>query len=286
MISDKQTISAFTLQIKGKILDLSRPCIMGILNVTPDSFYSGSRLQQQDAFLTKAKEMLHEGAAILDIGGQSTRPGAELVSVDEEIERVIPFINLLRKELGPQIWISIDTFNSAVAGAALVAGADMVNDVSGGGLDPEMWPTVAQHHAAYVLMHMRGNPQTMNSLSNYQDMLTEIIDELRLKIDGARASGIEELIIDPGFGFSKTIDQNFRLLKNLNVLQVFNLPILVGISRKSMIWKSLNTSPEQALNGTTVLHTLALQHSPQILRVHDVKQAAEAISLVQKHQKS
>jgi dihydropteroate synthase len=286
MISERHSISAFTFQIKGKILDLSSPVVMGILNITPDSFYAGSRLSHTDGILPKAGQMISEGASILDIGGQSTRPGSTTLEANEERDRVIPAIELLRKEFGHELWLSIDTFYASVAQEAVQAGADMVNDVSGGDLDQEMYQVVSQLKVPYVLMHMRGKPENMNAKAIYQDLLTEVIDELQVKITAAKSAGIEQIMIDPGFGFAKTVDQNFRLLSHLHTFQLFNLPILVGLSRKSMIWKTLESTADEALNGSTVLNTLALSKGIQVLRVHDVRPAMEAIQLVNRTSKA
>ncbi|QSE99448.1 dihydropteroate synthase [Fulvivirga lutea] len=251
---------------------------MGILNVTPDSFYEGSRVEQEKEIITRATKMVEDGAAIIDIGGYSTRPGAVDISVKEEIDRVIPAIKAIRKELTDS-YISIDTFRSEVAKEALNAGADIINDVSGGELDDGMFDLIEQTNVPYILMHMRGTPQTMKEYTNYDHLILEIIDYFQKKVTDLRARGIHDIIIDPGFGFAKTVPQNFELLKKLKELKTLELPILVGISRKSMIYKSLDISAAEALNGTTALNMIALQNGASILRVHDVKEAAETVKL-------
>jgi dihydropteroate synthase len=265
-----------TLNLKGLLLDVAQPQIMAILNLTPDSFYSGSRIQQKDTLLFQAEKMIQEGAAILDIGGYSTRPNASEVSLTEEIERTIPAITLIVQYF-PDTFISIDTFRSEVAEAAIQVGACMVNDVSGG--CDAMFDVVATHQVPYVLTHSRGNPQTMQQLTQYENVVSEVLDFLQQKIYQLRQKQVKDIVIDLGFGFAKNISQNFELLQQLAIFQVLELPILVGISRKSMIWKTLQTTPEQALNGTTALHMAALMNGANLLRVHDVKEAKETIQL-------
>lgn len=252
---------------------------MGILNATPDSFYSDSRVISEEQVRHKATAMVAAGADIIDIGGYSTRPGAEEVSVQEELDRTCHAIELVA-QLYPEQLISVDTFRSEVARAAVAAGASMVNDVSGGSLDAEMYDTVASLRVPYVLMHMRGTPQTMTSLNQYEDLLTELIDFFAAKIRLLRAKGVHDLIIDPGFGFAKDVRQNFEVLRRLPELAVLDCPLLVGVSRKSMIWRTLEIEPEAALNGSTVLHTIALQQGASILRVHDVREAQEVVTLM------
>ncbi len=267
-----------TLNLRGNLIDIETPIVMGILNITPDSFHAGSRVSSSKYLLSQAEKMLADGATILDVGGYSTRPNAANISVKEELSRVIPAIEQLAKVF-PKANISIDTFRSAVAQAALDAGACMVNDISGGTLDKEMFETVAKNHAAYVLMHSRGTPQTMSKLTDYDNLLIDVLDFFVKQTALLRSLGVKDIVIDPGFGFAKTVEQNYEILKNLQYFQQLKLPLLAGISRKSMIYKSLNISPDEALNGTTVLHTMALMKGAQILRVHDVKEAMQAIKL-------
>ena len=269
-----------TINCHGHSIDLSVPRVMGILNVTPDSFYDGGKHNNLDTLLAQAAVMLADGATFLDVGGYSSRPGADDVNLDQEIGRVLPAIKALHQTF-PQALISIDTFRSSVAQAAIDAGACMVNDISGGQADPDMFAAVGSASVPMVLMHMRGTPQTMTSLSQYYNVIIEVTQELATRIAQARSHGINDLIIDPGFGFAKTRAQNFELLNQLEHLIHLKLPILAGLSRKSMIYKTLDKSPEQALNGTTVMNTIALQKGACILRVHDVAQAQETISLVQ-----
>lgn len=267
-----------TIQSKGHLLGLSTPVVMGILNATPDSFYNKGRDSTTDDILRNAERMLEEGAAILDIGGASTRPGAELISADEEIQRVLPAIEAIHQRF-PDAWISIDTYNAATAKAAIEAGASIVNDVSSGKIDSEMIATVAALKVPYIAMHMQGTPQTMQQKPQYNDVVYEIRDSLRQTIDQCTEAGITDIIIDPGFGFGKTKEHNFTLLKNLHTFRILGRPILAGISRKGMVWKTLGTSPEEALNGTTALNMVALQKGANILRVHDVKEAMEVVKL-------
>lgn len=268
----------FTLNCRGRLLTADKPLVMGIINSTPDSFYGASRQQATDALLQKAEQMLAAGADILDIGGQSTRPGSQPVTQEAEMERVIAPIAALHRQL-PEAVISIDTFYAEVAAAAVAAGASMVNDISAGDIDAAMLPTVAALKVPYICMHMKGTPQTMQQYTQYGNILAEIIDYFIAKLDQCRKAGIQDVIIDPGFGFSKTIAQNFTLLKQMQLLRVLERPILAGLSRKGSIYKTLGTTPENALNGTTVLNTLALQNGAAILRVHDVKEAVEAVTL-------
>jgi dihydropteroate synthase len=268
----------FTLSHHQRVLTVDKPLVMGILNLTPDSFYSGSRVQALDEMLKKALAMVEDGATILDLGGQSTRPGSERISANEEAERVVPAIELLQKEI-PDTFLSIDTYYASVAKEAVLAGAFMVNDISAGTLDNEMLTTVAALKVPYVLMHSRGTPSTMQNMTSYSNVTQEIIDFLLQKMQACKALGILDLVIDPGLGFAKTIPQNFQLLRELDLFQTLNAPLLIGLSRKSFIYKTLQTSPELALNGSTFLHAFALQKGASILRVHDVREAAEAIRL-------
>ena len=267
-----------TLNCRGLLIDLKIPRIMGILNSTPDSFYAGSRIPGIDEALARAEAMLRDGATFLDIGGYSTRPGAAEVSEEEELRRVAPLVEALATAF-PEALLSIDTFRSRVARAALEAGAALVNDISAGLRDAEMLPLVAEKRVPFIMMHMRGTPADMAGLTEYDDLAGEILFYFSERLAAARALGITDLIADPGFGFAKTRDQNFELLAGLSAFRALGLPLLVGVSRKSMIWKTLGIDPSQALNGTTVLHMLALQGGANILRVHDVKEASECIRL-------
>lgn len=272
-------VSKKTCNVAGRLLDLGRPVVMGILNITPDSFYQGSRFGTDlDVVVQKAGQMMEEGAVIIDVGGYSTRPGAAEVEEHEERDRVLPVIEVLRQEY-PQVFISIDTFRAGVARQAIEAGAGIVNDVSGGNLDAAMFETVADLGVPYVLMHMRGTPQTMNKLTQYDNLVADIVHELSLKLARLRSLGVADVIVDPGFGFAKTVAQNFDLLNNLTKLSILDAPLLVGLSRKSLIWRSLGVTAEEALNGTTVLNTLALHGGARILRVHDVEAAVQTVKL-------
>nr|WKN35351.1 dihydropteroate synthase [Tunicatimonas sp. TK19036] len=270
-----------TLNLRGKLIDLSTPRVMGILNVTPDSFYDGGKFSQNNQqFLAQVEKMLREGATIVDVGGYSSRPGAADVSADEEKTRVATAISLIAQHF-PEADISVDTFRAEVAEEALAAGACMINDISGGTLDERMFDVVAQHQIPYILMHMRGTPQTMKQLTDYDNIVVDILDYFQRKVALLREKKVIDIILDPGFGFAKTIDQNYILLKNLQAFQVLGLPILAGLSRKSLIYKRLGFAPGEALNGTSVLNTVALMHGASLLRVHDVKEAVEAIQLTQ-----
>lgn len=269
-----------TIQCRGQLIDLATPKIMGIVNLTPDSFYDGGRLQNQSEVLEQVAKMLHEGATFIDVGGYSSRPNATPVSEAEECHRVVPVVELLVKNF-PEILISVDTFRSAVAEAAVQAGACMINDISAGRLDDQMMPTVARLQVPYIMMHMRGTPQTMTQLTDYQDIVKEMQFYFSERIAAARALGINDVIIDPGFGFAKTVDQNYEVLQKLELFSFQKVPLLVGVSRKSMIYKVLDSSHQEALNGTTVLHTIAVQKGAKILRVHDVKAAHECVQLLQ-----
>jgi dihydropteroate synthase len=269
----------FTINCKGKLLIIDKPIIMGIINATTDSFYSADALIGMDGILALATKMINDGAAILDIGGQSTKPNSVQVSAEEEIERVIPVVKMIHEHF-PKTILSIDTFYSKVAIAAVAAGASMVNDVSAGEQDINIIPSIAQMgNVPYICMHMRGNSKTMQTLTDYDDIVKEIIEYFIEKTTICKNAGINDVIIDPGFGFAKTTAQNFTLLKKLSLLKILEKPILVGLSRKSMIYKTLGITASQALNGTTVLNTLALQGGANILRVHDVKEAMEVVKL-------
>jgi dihydropteroate synthase len=267
-----------TLQSHGRLLDVSQPVVMGILNATPDSFYNNGRENSLPDLLRNAAKMLGEGASLLDVGGASTKPGAALIDVEEELRRVIPVVEAIHTRY-PEAWLSVDTYHARVAKAAVEAGASIVNDVSSGRIDPAMMQTVATLGVPYIAMHMQGTPQTMQDNPRYDDVVYEVRDELRVVCDQCKAAGIRDVVIDPGFGFGKTLAQNFALLKNLHTFRMLGKPILAGISRKSMICKTLQVSPEHALNGTTALHMVALQQGAHILRVHDVREAVEVIRL-------
>lgn len=271
-------VSKKTLNIRGALLDLSTPVVMGILNITPDSFYAGSRVAAADEIVEKAGRMRSEGAGMIDIGGYSTRPGAREVSAEEEGDRIESAVEPLAKFF-PDLIISVDTFRAEVAERGIRKGAHIVNDVAGGTLDDAMFDVVARLRIPYILMHMRGTPQTMNSLTDYERLVPDILRDLRQKVAVLQSKGVADLIIDPGFGFAKTIAQNFELMRELRQFQLLGYPVLVGISRKTTIYKTLHISPEEALNGTTVLNTLALERGASILRVHDVKPAVEAVKL-------
>jgi dihydropteroate synthase len=267
-----------TLNIRGKLYALNHPLVMGILNVTPDSFYDGSKYLNQPEITSRLKQMVLEGVDIIDIGGYSSRPGAAHISIKSELERILPAISTAR-EVAPEIPISIDTFRSDVASAALDAGADMINDISGGGLDPLMFELVADRQVPYILMHMKGDPQTMEQQIVYDDLLTDILQYFLEKITLLHQLGVKDVIIDPGFGFAKSKEQNFRLLANLNYLKTLGLPLLAGLSRKSMIYKTLEVTPEKALTGTIAANTIALIQGANILRVHDIAEAKQTINL-------
>lgn len=269
----------FTLNCKGRILQIKEPIVMGIINTTPDSFFSESRSMVINEIVDKAGKMLEDGATILDLGGQSTRPGSELVKASEETDRLIPSIEAIHKSY-PDAIISADTFYSSVANHAINAGASVINDVSGGSMDEQMIETVGNLGVPYICMHMRGTPQTMQNFTNYEDLLKEVIDYFIQKIDACKKAGIKDIILDPGFGFAKSIPQNFELLNRLEYLNILEKPLLVGLSRKGTIWKTLGITADEALNGTTVLNTISLMKGASILRVHDVKEAVEAIRLV------
>ena len=281
ILSKIQLVSEmFTLNCNGKLLSLQSPLIMGILNVTPDSFYTGHLNEGVEQMKQLATEMLEAGATIIDIGGQSTRPGSERVDSNQEWERIEPVIAAILSAR-PNVILSIDTYHSEVARRAVEAGAAIINDVSGGEMDLNMLPTVASLKVPYICMHMKGTPENMQSLAVYDDLLAEILDYFILKIQRCTEAGIHDIILDPGFGFAKNIQQNFLLLKKMAALQMLGKPILAGLSRKSTIYKTLGITAEDALNGTTVLNTIALLNGANILRVHDVKEAKEAIHLIE-----
>ena len=267
-----------TINCKGKLIDLTTPKVMGILNITPDSFYDGGNYKDEKDILNQVEKMLNEGATFIDVGGYSSRPGANHVSEDEESKRVIPVIELILKQF-PETLISIDTFRSKIAKSSIEVGAAIINDISAGKLDEEMLPIVGKLHAPYIMMHMKGTPQNMQQNIDYKDLVHDINYYFSERINEARSFGVKDIIIDPGFGFSKTLEQNYKLLGRLELLRMVELPILVGISRKSMIYKLLKTDAKNTLNGTTALNTIALMKGASILRVHDVKEAVETIKL-------
>lgn len=270
-----------TINCKGTLVDLTTPKVMGILNITPDSFYDGGALKTDAALLDQAEKMLSEGVTFLDVGGYSSRPGATDIPVSEELTRVIPAIELIIKNF-PETFLSIDTFRSEVAKKAIESGAAFINDISAGKLDEAMLITVAQLQVPYVMMHMRGNPQTMQSLTDYENVTLDVLRYFSERIAAARALGINDIIADPGIGFAKTISQNFELLSKLELFKSLNVPLLIGVSRKGMIHKTLNITPQEALNGTTALNSIALLKGTNILRVHDVKEAVECVELLSK----
>ena len=274
-----------TINCKGNLLDLSIPKVMGILNITPDSFFDGGKYKTDADFLKQTEKMLTEGAAIIDVGAYSSRPNAAFVSEAEEIERLTPIVALLTKEF-PEIILSIDTFRAAVAKAALENGAAIINDIAAGLLDDNMLNVIAETKAPYIMMHMRGTPQTMATLTHYDDIVKEMIFYFSERIAAARSLGISDIIIDPGFGFAKTLEQNYEVLQKLELFQMLEVPLLSAVSRKSMIYKLLETSPQEALNGTTFLNTVSLMKGAKILRVHDVKEAVECVTLIEALQQS
>ena len=269
------------INIRGKLFDLSKPKVMGILNLTPDSFYDGGVHNEINNIENHVNKMVEDGMDILDIGGYSSKPGTKNISVDEEITRVIPILKHIRK-IFPDLVISIDTFRSKIASTSLDEGADIINDISGGTLDKNMMSVVAKNNCPYILMHMQGNPQNMQNDPSYENVTLEIIQYLAQRIKIAHDNNIVDLIVDPGFGFGKTLEHNFEILNNLEKFNVLDTPILAGLSRKSMIYKTLKTSSEKALNGTSSLNTIALTKGAKILRVHDVKEAKECIILHEK----
>ena len=270
----------FTLNCKGTLITLEQPVVMGIINATPDSFFGGSRAATSAAALTKAETMINEGAFILDIGGQSTRPGSVQIGANEEMDRVVPVIESIRKAY-PTILISVDTYHPSVAIAAVNAGADIVNDISGGRFFEDMLSTVASLNVPYICMHSRGTIETMHEKPSSNHIITELLDYFIERIDACIKAGIKDIIIDPGFGFGKTVADNFELLKEMETLQILRKPLLLGVSRKSSIYQTLKITPEESLNGTTVLNTVGLMNKAMMLRVHDVKEAAQAIQLYQ-----
>jgi len=270
-----------TLNCGGKLVSLLEPAVMGILNVTPDSFYDGGRYTGSNAILARAETMLREGATFLDIGGYSTRPHAPEVTTEEEHQRVMPVIQAVRKAF-PDCFISVDTFRASIAEAAINEGADIINDISGGELDNAMFSTAGRLQVPYILMHMRGTPQTMNKLTHYDDIMLELVAYFEQKISLLYAAGVKDIILDPGFGFAKTMEQNYEVLRQLRDLDLLGLPILAGMSRKSMTYKLLDVPASEALSGTIALNTIALMQGARILRVHDVKEAVQTVKIYNK----
>jgi dihydropteroate synthase len=270
-----------TINCKGKLIDLSQPKVMGILNLTPNSFYDGGKYKDEIQVLNQVERMLGDGATFIDVGAYSSKPNAEFVSEEEELHRLLPIIELLVNKF-PEVLLSVDTFRSQVAKKAIENGVALVNDISAGKLDEKMIETVAKLNVPYIMMHMKGNPKTMQSLTNYEDILKEMIFYFSERIAVARSFGVNDIVIDLGFGFAKTLEQNYEVLQKLELFSMLELPLLVGVSRKSMIYKTLGSSAEEALNGTTALNTIALQKGAKILRVHDVKEAVECVKLLSK----
>ena len=269
-----------TLNCKGQLIDLTSPKVMGILNITPDSFYDGGKFKNEADILNQVETMLNEGATFIDVGAYSSRPNADHVNEDEELQRIVPIVDLLLKEF-PNILLSVDTFRSEVAKQCIESGAALINDISAGKLDENMLQTVANLHVPYIMMHMKGTPQNMQQQTNYDNLVKDILFYFSERIAEAKALGIIDIIVDPGFGFAKTLEQNYELLNQLELFNIIEKPLLVGVSRKSMIYKTLNTTANEALNGTSVLNTIALQKGAKILRVHDVKEALECVKLVE-----
>ncbi len=270
-----------TIRCKGQLIDLATPKVMGILNITPNSFFDGGKYKSESDSLAQVEKMLTDGATFIDIGGYSSKPNAELVSEAEELNRIVPVVKSVLKHF-PETLVSIDTFRSELAKICLDNGAAMINDISAGNLDNKMLKTIAEYKVPYIMMHMRGTPQTMQTMTNYENLVKEILFYFSENIAQARSYGIDDIIVDPGFGFAKTLEQNYEILQKLELFEIIDLPLLVGFSRKSMIYKTLQSNAENALNGTTVLNTIALTKGAKILRVHDVKEAVECVSLFNK----
>jgi len=269
------------INCKGELIDLSIPKVMGILNVTPNSFFDGGKYKNEQEIILQVEKMLAEGADFIDIGAYSSKPSAEFVSEQEETDRIVPVIELILKHF-PNALLSIDTFRAEVAKASIESGSAIINDISAGELDDKMFDVIARYNVPYIMMHMRGNPQTMQSLTQYDDIVKEMLFYFSEKVQKARSMGINDLIVDPGFGFAKTTDQNYEVMQKMELFNLLELPVLAGISRKSMIYKTLNSTPQEALNGTTFLNTIALTKGAKILRVHDVKEAVECVILFNK----
>ena len=269
-----------TINCKGQLIDLTIPKVMGILNITPDSFYDGGKFKSDIDFLRQTEKMLIEGATFIDVGAASSKPSAKIISEEEELQRIIPIVDVILKNF-PETLISIDTYRSKIAENCIANGAVMINDISAGSLDEKMMQTVAKLRVPYIMMHMKGTPQTMQSFANYNNIVKEMLFYFSEKLAIARSFGIVDLIVDPGFGFAKTTNHNFEILRNLELFKLLEVPFLVGVSRKSMIYKTLETTAEHALNGTSVLNTIALTKDANILRVHDVKEAVECVKLLE-----
>lgn len=270
-----------TINCKGQLVDLSTPKVMGILNVTPNSFFDGGKYKNESEMLSQVGKMLNDGATFIDVGAYSSKPSAEFVSEEEELQRIVPIINLIL-EYYPETLISVDTFRSEVAQVCIENGAAIINDISAGNLDDKMLETIAKYNVPYIMMHMRGTPQTMQKMTSYDNIVKEMLFYFSEKVAQARSFGINDLIIDPGFGFAKTLEQNYEVLQKMELFEILELPLLAGVSRKSMIYKTLNSTAGEALNGTTVLNTIALTKGAKILRVHDVKEAMECVTLFNK----
>lgn len=270
-----------TINCKGQLIDLATPKVMGILNLTPNSFFDGGKYKNNTEILSRVEKMLNDGATFIDVGAYSSKPSAEFVSEEEELQRIVPIVQLILEHF-PETLISIDTFRSEVAQACIENGAAIINDISAGILDDNMLETIAKYNVPYIMMHMRGTPQTMQTMTNYDNIVKEILFYFSERIAKARSLGINDLIVDPGFGFAKTLEQNYEVLQKMELFEILELPLLAGFSRKSMIYKTLNSSADEALNGTTVLNTIALTKGAKILRVHDVKEAMECVTLFNK----
>ena len=270
-----------TINGNGQLIDLASPKVMGILNVTPNSFFDGGKYKTESVILSQVGKMLTDGATFIDVGAYSSKPSAEFVSEKEELNRIVPVVNLILEKF-PDCLISIDTFRSEVAKVCLENGAAIINDISAGNLDDKMLETIAKYNVPYIMMHMRGTPQTMQTMTNYDNIVKEMLFYFSQRIAEARSLGINDLIIDPGFGFAKTLEQNYEVLRKLGLFEMLELPLLAGFSRKSMIYKTLHSTAEEALNGTSVLNTIALTKGAKILRVHDVKEAMECVTLFNK----
>lgn len=275
-------MTPFTLNLRGRLAEYSRPVVMGVLNVTPDSFYSGSRAQTHADITRRARQLVADGADMLDIGAYSSRPGADDVSADEELRRLEAGLSAVREAVGYDIPVSVDTFRADVARRAVEWGADIINDISGGLLDEDMFETVADLHVPYILMHMRGTPATMQTMTDYTDVVADVIGELSHKLSRLEELGVADVIIDPGFGFAKTLDQNYRLLSHLDAFAILGRPVLAGMSRKSMLTRLLGIDATEALVPTAIVGALALERGAAILRVHDPREAAQAIAIVEK----
>ena len=277
MVMRRSGVSA-TINVRGRLVSLDEPQVMGILNVTPDSFFATSRCRSEEEIRQRVCMMRREGATMVDIGAYSSRPGAEEVSVEEELRRLLPAVGIVREEW-PDAIISVDTFRAEVARQAVEAGADIINDISGGEMDKDMFRTVAELHVPYILMHMQGTPQDMQKAPHYDNLMCEVFRSLGERVEELHEMGVADVIVDPGFGFGKTMAQNYEMMARLGEFRLLGCPILVGISRKSMVYRLLDATPEESLNGTTALNTIALMNGASILRVHDVREAVEAIKI-------